>query len=103
MRLICYIFGYLLVFGGLLSVEWKQLDARTVIMASVVERVHQMSVGQAYNPGYVRDAIERAGEEIWERTAPWFLTPAWAIAGGAILIDIGARRKQPPKVESMSK
>ncbi|HXD01647.1 MAG TPA: hypothetical protein VN048_20085 [Verrucomicrobiae bacterium] len=103
MRLICYIFGYVFVFGGLLSVQLKQFDARPVIAESVSERFHQMSEGQSYGPGYVRDAINKAGGEIWEKTAPWFMKPALVMVVGAVLIDIGARRKksyeQPTGIE----
>jgi hypothetical protein len=94
MRLICYILGYILLFGGLLSVARKQLDERDVIMEPAAERIHQMSEGQSYNPEYVRDAAEKADEEVWDRTATWFFRPAFVMVAGAVLIDIGTRRKR---------
>ncbi len=75
----------------------KQLDERDVIMEPAAELLHQMSAGQSYSPEYVRDAVEKADEEVWDRTATWFFKPAFVMVAGAILIDIGARRKRIPE------
>jgi hypothetical protein len=98
-RLVCYILGYIFVFFGLLLVWWKQFDERDVIMASVAERFQQMSDGQTYDIGNVETAVEKASREVWDKTAGWLFYPVWVMIVGAILIDIGARRKRPQKAE----
>ena len=89
--------GYVFLIGGLISVEWKQFEARQIIMSPVVEQWHQMSDGQSYDRVYVRDAVEKAAEEVWNKTAPWFFGPALIMLIGGVLLDIGARRKRDRK------
>jgi hypothetical protein len=90
LRLICYILGYILVFGGLFSIEWKQSDERRVVAEAINDT---MSMPYGSNVAF------RAAREVWDNTAPWFIKPALVMVSGAVLIDIGARRKQPPKAE----
>jgi hypothetical protein len=93
LRLFCYILGYILVFGGFFSVERKQWDAREVIAEAVNDQISAQHANAAFG----------AAREVWDNTAPWFIKPALVMVSGAILIDIGARRKQSRKVEPESK
>jgi hypothetical protein len=85
--------GYILLVLGLLSVEWKQFDARRIIYTTTIDQLQQMSQQQSFTQDDVRLAMVNSASTVWDRTAPWFIMPALIMFIGGVLLDIGWRRR----------
>jgi hypothetical protein len=85
--------GYILLVVGLLSVCWKQTDARRIIYTTASEQSQRLPQQETFTRDEVHLAILNTSYSVWDSTSPWFIMPAVIMFTGGVLVDIGRRRR----------